>query len=353
MGDMLTKTYYDNTVLDWLIALALIAGVYVATKITLWVFSNVLKKLSSRTKSKLDDLLIENLQTPVVVALTTLGIRFAVETLTLPEKLAGALANGTQFVVVMAIAFGVSRLLDALYESYLVPLADKSESHLDDQVLPILRRITRFIVLSLGLVIALNNAGYDVAALLAGLGIGGLALAMAAKDTVSNVFGGFTIFTDKPFSIGDRIEVDGFDGTITEVGLRSTRLKTLAGRIVTIPNARFSDAPVENISSEPTRKVVLNLGLTYDTTPENMQLAMDTLKEITEAHDSLDDNTIIAFNGFGDFAMNILLIYYIKSGEDILGTQTDINLAILEQFNDKGLEFAFPTQTLYTIKQDS
>jgi len=165
---------------------------------------------------------------------------------------------------------------------------------------------------------------------------------------VSRYYG---IFTDKPFRLKDRIVVSGYDGTVEEIGVRSTRLKTLAGRIVTIPNAKFADAPVENISVEPSRKVVLVLGMTYDTTPDQMQDAMDTLKAINEANDNTEEKTVVAFCGFGDFSLNIKLIYYIKKGSDIAGTESDQNMTILRQFNDKGLEFAFPTQTLYNIQQ--
>jgi MscS family membrane protein len=176
---------------------------------------------------------------------------------------------------------------------------------------------------------------------------------MAAKDTVSNIFGGFTIFTDRPFSLKDRVRVDGFDGTIEEIGIRSTRLRTLSGTLVTIPNATFSGNSVENVSVEPSRKIVLNLGLTYDTTPEAMEKAMTILREIKNAADGVEEKVVIGFNGFGDFAMNILLIYYVSKGADIVGTQTKFNLEILKRFNAEGLDFAFPTQTLYTVKQDS
>jgi len=192
-----------------------------------------------------------------------------------------------------------------------------------------------------------------VGAVLAGLGIGGLALAMAAKDTVSNIFGGFTIFTDRPFSLNDRVKVAGFDGTITEIGIRSTRLRTLAGTEVTIPNSTFSGSAVENVSAEPSRKVVVNLGLTYDTTPEGMEQAMAILRSVAEADEDLEENVLISFNAFGDFALNILFIYYITKGADILSVQTRLNLEILRRFNAAELEFAFPTQTLYTIQQET
>lgn len=201
---------------------------------------------------------------------------------------------------------------------------------------------------AIAFIVAMNNAGYDVGALIAGLGIGGLALAMAAKDTVSNVFGGFTVFTDRPFVINDRVQILDYDGFIREIGVRSTRLQTLAGRMVTIPNATFQDTPVENITAEPTRKVSMEIGLTYDMTPARMRRAIEVLREIADAHDGVNDDTLVAFTGFGDFAMTILFSYYIVKDADILQTQTDINLAILDRFNAEGLEMAFPTQTIYT-----
>lgn len=353
MNDFMTKVYYDNTIGEWLTALAIIAAAFIVAKILFWVFSAIVKQLTKRTKTRLDDLLVDMIEEPIVLIVSTLGITYGLHTLNMPDAVAVWIANGAQIVIVLAIAWMVTRSLDALYQEYLVPMAEKSDNTLDDQLLPILRRVTRFVVWSLAIVIALNNAGYDVAALLAGLGIGGLALAMAAKDTVSNIFGGFTIFTDKPFSLGERIKIDGFDGNVKDIGLRSTRLQTLSGTMVTIPNSRFAESAVENVTMEPSRKVVVNLGLTYDTTPEKMSEAMAVLKEIADSNISVNDDTKVCFNAFGDFAMNILFIYYIKSGEDILGAQTEMNMAILSEFNRRGLEFAFPTQTIYTLNNAS
>jgi len=173
---------------------------------------------------------------------------------------------------------------------------------------------------------------------------------MAAKDTLSNIFGGFTIFTDQPFKLKDRIKVIGIDGMVQEIGLRSTRIKTLEGRTVTIPNSKFTENPVENVSKEPSRKVVLNLGLTYDTTEIQMKKAMKILKDIAKNNKNLHEKILLSFNSFGDFALGILFIYYIKKGSDILETQSEISSEILKQFNKNKLEFAFPTQTIYTKK---
>ena len=348
---ILTKSYYGNTVSEWAIALAIIVGALLVGKVLYWLCSTTLRRLTAKTETKIDDILIDMVEEPIVFAITVAGIAWGLGTLTLPETAEKWLGKGVEALIILAVTWLVARLLESLFTHYLAPLAERSENTLDDQLLPIARNGTKVAVWALGIIVALNNAGYQVGAVLAGLGIGGLALAMAARDTVSNIFGGFTIFTDRPFAIHDRITVNGYDGVVTEIGIRSTRLKTLAGRIVTIPNATFTDTAVENISAEPSRKVSMTLGLTYDTPPEGMEQGLDLLRQIAAEDDDLDEGTLVAFSGFGDWSMNLLFIYYIKKGADILAVQTRVNLAILRRFGDAGLDFAFPTQTLYTIEQ--
>ncbi len=348
MQTFLEKAFYGNTVLDWLLALGIMIAAVAAGKALYWVFGNLVRQLTKRTKPKLDDLILDMIEKPIVFALTIGGVWYGFRTLALPETAQQWVGNIVQVLVVLSVAWLLTRLLDAVFQEYLVPITEKTETDLDDQLLPIVRKGTKMAVWTIGAIVALNNAGYDVGALIAGLGIGGLALAMAAKDTVSNIFGGFTIFTDRPFSLNDRIKVAGYDGTITEIGVRSTRLRTLEGRIVTIPNSTFADSPVENVTLEPSRKIVQNLGLTYDTSPENMHNAISILREMATGQPALEDNALVSFNAFGDSAMNILFIYYIKSGADILGTQTALNMAILTRFSEAGLDFAYPTQTIYT-----
>jgi MscS family membrane protein len=348
--DIFSYTFYGNTVTEWLLALGIGVGSVVLGKVLYWLSGNIVRKITAKTKTRLDDIIIDMVEEPVVFALTVAGIWYALTTLTLPAKAELWIGNATQFMVILSIAWLVTRLLDALFKEYVVPLTEQSETDFDDQILPIIRKGVKFTIWSMGIIIALNNAGYDVGALIAGLGITGLALAMAARDTVANVFGGFTIFTDRPFTLNDRIELMGFDGYIREIGVRSTRLETLAGRIVTIPNSKFSDSPVENVSAEPSRKVSVSLGLTYDMKPDQMRQAMEILQEIADAQETLEEKVAVGFSGFGEFSMDLKLIYYISSGEDIMGTNTAINLAILDRFAEAGLEMAFPTQTIHNLK---
>lgn len=349
---MTDKMFWGNSIVQWGIVFGIIVGVFIVAKILYWIFGNIIKKATSKTKTKLDDLLVDMLEEPVVFAVIIFGIWYALGTLNFSDKVKHIIGMGYQFLIVFNIAWFLVRFFDALVEEYLVPLVNKTEGDLDDQLLPIAKKGIKITIWALALIIGLNNAGYNIGALLAGLGIGGLAFALAAQDTVANLFGGFTIFTDRPFKIKDRVVVDGYDGVVEEIGIRSTRIRTLAGRLVTIPNSKIAGNVIENISSEPGRKVVLNLGLTYDTDDAGLEKAMEILKDLTEKNKDIE-NVSIAFNAFGDFALNILLIYWIKKDSDILGTQTALNLSILKKFNENKLEFAFPTQTIYSIEQKS
>jgi len=346
--ESLTRTYYGNTALQWLIALGIALGSLIVGRALYWVIGNVVKKLTAKTKNRLDDLIVDMVEEPVVFLVTLGGIWIGLNKLVLPAQVQAWMGHALHFLLILTGAWLITRLLDALHKEYLAPLAEKSETDLDDQLLPIVRKGTKILVWTVGGVVALNNAGYDVGALIAGLGIGGLALAMAAKDTVANVFGGFTIFTDRPFKLNDRVRVAGFDGFVREIGVRSTRIQTLDGTLVTIPNSQFSDAPVENVSLEPSRKVTVKLGLTYDTSPAKMREAMDILRDVASQTDGLEPERQVAFDAYGDFALNITFVYFIRKQADILATMTAVNMAILERFGGAGIEFAFPTQTIYT-----
>ncbi len=352
MSEFFAKEFYGNTILSWTIALLIILGSILLGKILYWFFTKIMRRLTSKTKTRLDDIIVDMIEEPIVVVVTVFGFGYAINSLSFTPEIEQWLKHAFNAAITLTVTWLVARLLESLIEEYLVPLAEQSESDLDDQLLPIAKSGLRTIIWCIGIIVALNNAGFDVGALIAGLGIGGLALAMAAKDFVANIFGGFTIFSDKPFMINERIQINGFDGTVTEIGIRSTRLKTLAGREVSIPNSKFMESIVENISREPSRKITLNLGMTYDTTGPQLEQAMQLLKDIAAKHQSLEENVLVGFNNFGDFALGILFVYYIKKGEDILATQTEINLEILKQFNANGLEFAFPSQTIYQKQVD-
>ncbi len=346
MSDFLGRTFYGNTMSEWLIAAGIIVAAVLVGRLIYWIIGRVVKRAVARTGNKLGGVVVDMGEGPLVFVVTVVGFWLAYRSLNTTAAFDIFIVKVFFALFTIAGAWFLTRLSDALFNDFLAPLVAETESELDDQLLPLARKAVKITIWVLTAIIALSNAGFDVAAIIAGLGLGGLAFALAAPDSVSNLFGGFTIMADQPFKLNERVKIAGFDGTIEEIGLRSTRLKTLENRIVTIPNSTFTKSPVENVSSEPNRKVVLNLGLTYDMDEAKVERAMALLREIAAANADLEENVVVGFNAFGDFALNVAFIYYIRSGSDIMGTQTAINLAILQRFNAEGLEFAFPTQTI-------
>jgi MscS family membrane protein len=346
------RTFYYNTVQQWGYALLIALGVWLVSKLLYWISANVLKRVVKRTATRVDDILLETLEQPLILLFTLVGLLVAYHQLEFPERFDNLMDRAYHAAVTISITWLLARTLDALIREFLVPYAERSDTKLDDHLLPMARKGLRSVIWILGIIVALNNAGYNVGALLAGLGIGGLALAMAAKDTVANVFGGIAVLVDKPFLSGDRIRVGGFDGTVLEVGIRSTRIRTLEGPLLVVPNHKFTDSLVENVTAEPSRRVKHEIGLTYDTPPEKMELALELLNAIVdEFQDALEERRIISFNSYGAFSLNILFLCYIRKEADIFATQSRISLAILRRFNANGLNFAFPTQTLHLVKE--
>ena len=348
--EIIHQEFYGNSILNWAIAVGILILSFVVVKMLYWIFSNVIRRLTSKTKTNLDDVLINKLEKPLTYLVLILGYWISIHYLVFKEEVEIVLENAAYFLLVIDVTAILSRIVDALISEVIMPITEKSDSSFDNQLIPVIQKGVRSIIWILGIIIGLDNIGFDITAMIAGLGIGGLALALAAQDSVKNIFAGIMIFLDKPFRIKDRIQVDGFDGIVEEVGLRSTRLRTLEGRIVTIPNSRFTDNSVTNVTSQPTLKVKLNLGLTYDTDENQMQKAIDILEDIVKDQEAITDDYAAGFNGFGDFSLNILFIYYVKPDSHWLDTQTLVNKEILRRFNKEGLEFAFPTQTI--LKKD-
>jgi len=345
--DILQNTLFGNSLESWLIALAWAVGGIIVSRV-LYRIIRAIARLTRKTNTNIDDLIIDKLEEPLVLALTIVAFRTAYEQLSFGENVDVFVHSAMKVAYALNITWGIARLIDAIV-GFFVQRIDEKDNAMMDQFAPILQKGLRSGIWVFGLIMALNNAGYDVGALLAGVGIGGLALAMAAKDFVSNIFGGITIFADKPFKVGDRIQISGYDGTIEEIGIRSTRLRTLAGRLVVIPNFKFTDSFVENVTIEPSRMATVTLGLTYDTAPERIEEAKAILRAIIEERpEVLEQDPVIWFDSFGDFSLNVKMIYYVKKEGHWAHTPSEVNLEILKRFNAAGLDFAFPTQTLLT-----
>ncbi|HEY0975881.1 MAG TPA: mechanosensitive ion channel family protein [Flavobacteriales bacterium] len=343
---MWQQTILGQTLHDWLLALSIAAGGWVIGQLLYRISSSWMTRMAARTKNRFDDVLVSTLQGPAVVVVTLIGFFIAFQQLEVSARVETNVLHGFKAAWTICITWLVVRAIGGLLREFLVPMAERhSSSAMNENMLQLVVRSATVVLWGMGLIAALNNVGYDVSALIAGIGISGLALAMAAKDTVANLFGGVTVFADRPFTIGDRIRIGGYDGTVMSIGMRSTRIRTLEGPVVVVPNFKFTDTILENISEEKDRRVRLELGLTYDTTPQDMERAMALLSQIVhEQGQYLSPEHTVFFNAFKDWALNIVFVYRIRKGQDIEAAQSRVNLAILDRFATEGLEFAFPTQ---------
>ncbi|MDD3405690.1 MAG: mechanosensitive ion channel family protein [Sphingobacteriia bacterium] len=343
------KIIWNNSINDWIISLLFIIGAFVVCYI-FRIVGKRLKHITEKTESQLDDLLLQVFETPFLCGIMLLGIWIALARLNFTPEINTYIGKSYKVLIILNVTWFLERLGIAIVNQYVSPLAEKNETKIDIHIIKIINQTIQFLLWSIGIVLSINSMGVDVGALIAGLGIGGLAVALAAQDTVKNILGGVTIFVDKPFRFGDRININGIDGFVEDIGVRSTRLRTLEGRLVTIPNYKIVDGIIENITKEPSRKVIIQLGLTYDTTPEQMSLAMSILKNLPKEVTGITKETAVYFSNFGDSSLQIQFIYYIKKSKDIFDVQSQVNLAILNYFNANKLNFAFPTQTLYIQK---
>ncbi len=346
---MLDTVYLNNTLETWILSFTIAGGSLVIGKLLYWIIQKTLKNYTKNTKNDLDFLFIDMLEEPFTLALTIFGFWWAVSILTLNEKISSFIDSIFYFLIIFNIAWFATRMIDSIIERYVVPKVKETETDLDDILLPIIRKIIKIAIWAITIVIGIDNAGYNVTTMVTGLGIGGLVFALAAKDAVSNLFGGVIIFSDKPFNINERIILNGFEGYVREIGLRSIKLETLDGRIVTMPNSKITDNPVLNVSKERGRRVKFYLGLTYNTTPAEIEVAKSILRDIIDENEHTQD-AVIAFDSFGDFSLNVLVLYWIKKGSPIVKIQDEINIQILTKFNKKKLNFAFPTQSIVLEK---
>lgn len=254
--------FLGNPLMEWAQALGFFIGSILLARLVYAMFKGIFKRWAARTTSKWDDVIVDQVEEPIALGIVILGFWLGYDHLQFGEAADSFMNHVFTILIALDLTWLVARLLDSMVATVILHLDERTDGSMVAQFGPILQKTLRSLVWILGIISGLTNAGYDVGALLAGVGIGGLAMAMAAKDFVANIFGGVTIFIDKPFVVGDRIKVNGIDGNVLEIGIRSTRIQTLENRMVTIPNHQFTDQVVENVTAEPSRKVTVNLGMT-------------------------------------------------------------------------------------------
>ncbi|MCP4123352.1 MAG: mechanosensitive ion channel family protein [Bacteroidetes bacterium] len=233
---------------------------------------------------------------------------------------------------------------------YMTRMAERTANTMDDQVVPVVRRIIKGAVIVGGLIYILNLVQVNVTALLAGISIGGLALALAAQDTAKNLIGSLVIFVDRPFQIGDWISFDGVNGTVEEVGIRSTRLRTFENSLTSVPNGKLSDMTVNNMGVRLFRRFKTEVGITYDTPPHLIDAFVEGIRQMIIEHPySRKDTFEVHLNSFGSNSLNILIYMFFKVPgwtQELTGKH-DLIIGIINLADKLGIRFAFPTSTIH------
>ena len=234
--------------------------------------------------------------------------------------------------------------------SYVDRFTRKTESKMDEQLLPVLKRAVQFVIVAFWLLHLLTLLGVNITTLIAGISIGGLAIALAAQDTLKNLFGSVTIFLDKPFQIGDSIKVGGTEGTVQEVGFLSTRIRSFANSLIYVPNSKLSDSTIDNFGLREYRRYKTMIGLMYNTPPAKIDAFVAGLRKIVEDHPhTRKDAYEIHLNNLGDSAIEILFYIFFKvdnwTGE--LTSKHDLLMSILTLAEDLGVSFAFSSTSVY------
>lgn len=346
--EALQTTWMGNPLWQYVASFLYVILAFAAAKLVDVIFRTQLTRLAARTRTEADDRLIALARDPVKLITFVLLLHLGLRAFRWPDWAEHFISQGVKIAVAVSLSYVALKAIDIGMSLWQRKVDAAGQGAADVQLLPVIRKSLKVFVILVATLVTAQNLGMDVTGLLASLSIGGLAVGLAAQDTLSNLFGAVALFADKPFRIGDRIQIDSIDGTVETIGLRSTRIRNLDGYLVTVPNRTMANANVTNVSGRPNIKTVMNVGVTYDTPAEKVERAMAILEEIFRPHPKTAD-LIISFNRFNDSSLNILVVHWWNSTdfkEYLLGIQK-LNLELKRRFDAEGIDFAFPSQTVY------
>lgn len=325
---------------------------FLSRRVLKLLFGGFLKKRVGKTRVQWDDDLVELTASPLGLVAQILLWYMAAAILVIPTEpydIRLFVFQGLKVAIAIAFTWIVFRLIDVLAR-VMTRITEKTESRLDDQLVPLLRKTLKvFIAVVVGITI-IQLIGYDALGLLASLGIGGVALALAAKDTVANFFGSLIVFTDQPFQVGDAVQIGSLEGVVEEVGFRTTHVRLYDKTLATVPNQTFTTTTIINHSRRPMRRIRIIVGLSYEAEPEQVQTFVRSVRDLLTHHDAIDtDSYAVYFQELGASSLNVLVNCFSKSTDyaDYMEAQEDILLRMMRLVDEQGLELAFPTRTVY------
>lgn len=319
------------------------------------IIIKLIKKISDKYKLKGITLIVESIEEPLKRFFTYTGIYFALSILPFIPTISLFLNRVYRACIIISVTQGLLNIISAY--SYLLNEGYYSKDkkiQIPNTVFPLLFKIVKVLIIVIAVVaVAVEFNFKQLNSIIAGLGIGGAALALASQDLIKNFFGGFIVLTDKSFNIGDWIKVDSSEGTVEELGLRSTKIRTIDKELVIVPNAKFTDREVINYTMRKNRRASFTIGATYDTSSEKLLTVIDRIKEMLDSHPMVkEDSSIVKFDGFGDSSLNIAIQYLTNTSQyvEFLDIKNDINFNIMNICEEVGISFALPSMSVYMEK---
>ena len=361
--EFLNNEYFGNSLIDYLYFLtSFIIGLLLIIPFRL-LLSKLLFRLFGKSNNKKDNEKFNSLlKKPLRYFLILTVLYISAQFISLPDFLANTEEGGLNypeyfdkafnFLLLIIIFWTINRSIDFIGYK-LKNKALKTESKVDDQLIPFAIDIAKVLTIVFGIVMILGNVfDVNVTALVTGLGIGGVAFALASKESLENLLGSFTIFFDKPFTVGDTVTLGGVTGTVEKVGFRSTRIRTFDKSVVTVPNKNIISTELDNLGARPVRRVKFNIGLTYDTSVENIKNIVDDIQKLIDEHPMTNQDGKVRFLNFGASSLDIMVLYYVDSPdwEVLIDAKQKINFDIIEIVNKYKCEFAFPSTSVYIEK---
>ncbi len=350
MEEFLKKEYYGNNVEHYFITLAIILGGLLVLRLFRKSILNKLKRWASSTDTKLDDYIVGGIQKFGLPILNFVVIYFGLQYLTLPDRVEKLVQNALVVIFAFYAVRMISSFVRLSLESF---IKSKEEGEEKLKQLAGIMLIINAILWGMGLLFIFNNFGYDVTAIIAGLGIGGIAIALAAQNILGDLFNYFVIFFDRPFEIGDFITVDDKKGTVEYIGIKTTRLKSITGEQLIFSNSDLTNSRIHNFKRMARRRIVFSLGVIYQTSPQLLEKIPTILKEIVAAQPGVTFDRA-HFSKFGASSLDYEVVYFVETSEynQYMDLQQKINMQIFHAFAAEKIEFAYPTQTLFLTRED-
>ena len=315
------------------------------------IFERYFSRWAEKTKTKLDDEILKNIKKPIYFFVILIGAYYALNSFTVLNQYSTELAFVFTLAEILLITFIITRVVNVLFTWY---AEKRAKQKMSEHILFVLRKIINALIFIFAFLFILDASGYDITGLAVGLGVGGIAIAFALQNVLSDVFSAFSIYFDKPFEVGDFIIVGEHAGIVKKIGMKSTRIQLLQGEELVLSNGELTSASIRNFKKMKKRRIVFTFGVTYNTPLKKLEKIPDIIKNIinSEKLSDVDKLDRVHFKEYGDFSLNFEVVHYMKTRDytRYLDMQQAINFAIKEAFEKEGIEMAFPTQTIFLNK---